>query len=346
MSSVLTKSDPKTRKSALLAAGERLDRLMTVECRPLDGGLPTGLVVPMYEVCRNKAKMPLSALAAQKLIESVSYGDRVLIATGAGAPPQLPHGETDGPPGAAVLARALALGLGAEVTVVSEEVHCGAVEAAVSVANGWSEGPRNVAVASVAPGKRKGPLAVSDLFDRTRPTAVVFVELDGPNEQGRFHGVRGNRRPPDYSANLHLLAPLATKAGVLTVGIGDGGNEVGFGTFRNDLARIHPNPHVVTATGTDVVVSAAVSNWGAYAVAGALAVALDDMNLVHQPESELALISACVAEGARDGATSLSKPYVDGISWRGHCGFVSLVASIVASTTTQTAPLSTSESRD
>lgn len=32
--------------------GERIDRLMTVEIRPLNGGLPAGYVVPMYNVCR------------------------------------------------------------------------------------------------------------------------------------------------------------------------------------------------------------------------------------------------------------------------------------------------------
>jgi hypothetical protein len=49
--------------------GERIDRLMTVEIRPLNGGLPAGYVVPMYNVCRcttcaDVQRVPLSPRCA------------------------------------------------------------------------------------------------------------------------------------------------------------------------------------------------------------------------------------------------------------------------------------------
>ena len=79
--------------------GERFDRLMTVEVRPVDGGLPPGIVVRLYEICRRYHGEPLSTLAARRLAEVVGEGDAVLIVTGFGLPPNLPCGETDGPPG-------------------------------------------------------------------------------------------------------------------------------------------------------------------------------------------------------------------------------------------------------
>ena len=118
--------------TGLLAAvfGERFDRLMTVEVRPVDGGLPPGIVVRLYEICRRYHGEPLSTLAARRLAEVVGEGDTVLIVTGFGVPPNLPFGETDGPPGAAVLARALAKGFGAHVVLVTEEAHLAPVAAA------------------------------------------------------------------------------------------------------------------------------------------------------------------------------------------------------------------------
>jgi hypothetical protein len=172
---------------------------------------------------------------------------------------------------------------------------------------------------------------IEALYDRYRPTAIVFVELDGPNREGFFHGVRGDRRPPETQPRLHRLASLAHGRGALTVGIGDGGNEVGFGAVREKVTEMHPNGRVVTTVATDIVVSASVSNWGAYAVAAAIAIALQNPDLIHRPELELALISACVAAGARDGATSRADLAVDGISWRGHASLVGLLRSIVAS---------------
>jgi hypothetical protein len=309
---------------------------MTVEARPMSGGLPPGLVVPMYEVCRAFHGEALSSLAARKLVTRVSDGDTVLIATGAGVPPNLPFGETDGPPGAAVLARALAMGLGANVVLLCEPPHFGPVSAVAELIRGTLSDRGSIAAKALSEGSAVGAheLAgreIEALYGHYRPMAVVFVELDGPNREGVFHGVRGDRRPPETVARLHRLASVAQACGALTVGIGDGGNEVGFGAVTEKVTQIHPNGHVVTTVATDVSVSASVSNWGAYAIAAAIAVALQDPELIHKPELELALISACIAAGARDGATSRPDLAVDGISWCGHASLVGMLRCIVAS---------------
>ena len=324
--------------SLLTMAGERFDRLMTVEARPLSGGLPPGLVVPMYEICRRHHGEPLSTLAARSLMARVAYGDNVVVATGAGVPPKLPQGETDGPPGAAVLARAMALGLGAQVTIVSEEAHAGPVAACTELVA--SSAARPIRVETIPPHPKHGPAAVEALLARCQPSAVVFIELDGPNADGHFHGVRGDRRPPGTMAHLHLLATAGRAADRLTIGIGDGGNEVGFGAVQPALAAFHPNGFVVTSVATDVIVSAAISNWGAYAISAGLAVGLGAPELLHDADLEEALIEACLAAGARDGATAQAEPRVDGIGVSGHRGFVSLLGSIAASSSIRSEPAS------
>lgn len=320
--------------------GERFDRLMTIEVRPPHGGLPTGLVVPMYELCRRYHGEPLSTLAARRLTESVGPGSAVLIATGFGMPPGLPHGETDGPVGAAVLGRALAKGFGARVILVTEDAHFAPVADAATVVATTIEGNGTIAVEKFPLGLHDGRLATTDLMAKYDPTAVIFIERPGPNREGYFHGIRGDCRHPDGVGHLYLLAEAARGSGALTIGIGDGGNEVGFGALHDEISAILPSSGrclngcpsgVVTASVTDIVVSASVSNWGAHAVAAALAVLRQDVDLLHTPELERELIAATVAAGARDGATFTSDLLVDGIDWKGHASYVGLLNSIVSS---------------
>lgn len=319
--------------------GERIDRLMTVEIRPLSGGLPAGYVAPMYAACRRHHGMPLTTLAARKLIEAVKPGSTVLIATGAGIAPKLPLGETDGPPGAAVLARALVMGFGVKAILVTEDAHMPPVAAVAAVVNEELGTNGKVSVEPFPMGAHMGQMAAEYLVREYSPTAVLFVERDGPNIEGHFHGVRGDCREPEQVAHVYQLAAVAKNRRILSVGIGDGGNEVGFGAVRDEISAVHPlrakclrgcESGVVTTAETDVVVSASVSNWGAYGVAAALASKLGKPELIHSPELERALIEATVKAGARDGATSLAECAVDGIDWQGHASFVGLLNSIVA----------------
>jgi hypothetical protein len=319
--------------------GERFDRLMTVEVRPVDGGLPPGIVVRLYEICRRYHGEPLSTLAARRLAEVVGEGDAVLIVTGFGLPPNLPCGETDGPPGAAVLARALAKGLGAHVVLVTEEAHLAPVAATGNLLGKTLDGRGSITVESFPVGIDAGRLAAAALVAKHRPAAVIFVERPGPNAEGYFHGIRGDCGSPEGVGHLYLLADAARGQGVLTIGIGDGGNEIGFGAVRRQIADSLPlagrclngcPSGVVTAIATDIMVSASVSNWGAYAVAAALAVLRRQPALLHTPELERELIAASVAAGARDGATFAADLLVDGIDCTGHTSFVGLLRSIVS----------------
>lgn len=340
---------------AQVEAGNRIDRLMTLEIRPLSGGLPPGIVVPMYQVCRAHHGAPLSMTAAAALKTTVPPGSTVFIATGAGVAPNLPVGETDGPVGAAVLAAALVKGLQARVVLVTEEAHRPPVAAAVELVNA-----KLAAWAAAQPGRVAAPLTVEsfplglgpgqqrsrELMARHAPSAVIFVERDGPNAEGQFHGVRGDCRDPEGVGYVYLLAYHAAEAGVLTVGIGDGGNEVGFGAMREAIRDVLPlrgrslaghASGVVTVVPTDVTVSAAVSNWGACGVAAALAVLQGDAQLLHDADTEHELIAVTVAAGARDGATSQQTMVVDGIEFAGHLAFVTLLG-VVAGVSIRTAP--------
>ena len=79
------------------------------------------MTYPLYEAARKKQKKPLDLARRQAAARtSIKPGQNVFVVTGAGTPPGLPAGETDGPPGAAAIARAIEFGLGAKPILISE----------------------------------------------------------------------------------------------------------------------------------------------------------------------------------------------------------------------------------
>jgi hypothetical protein len=323
---------------------ESLDRLMTIEIRPADGKLPAGIVSGLYGACRDYFGEPLTGLAERRLRESVATNSTVFIATGAGIGPWLPQGETDGPMGAAVLGRAIAMTLKARTVFVTEARHEPAVRAAMdSLAFPDGFEPE---IELVAPGEKEGRQTAQRLITLYQPTAVIFIERDGPGTQGRFHGVRGDCRSANDVAQLHHLANLAGRSSILTIGIGDGGNEIGFGAHRRRIASRLPgdgtcrsgcDSGIYTVTKTQVTISASVSNWGGYALAAALAASFRDPDVCHTPEEEEILLRACIAAGARDGATGSANLQTDGIPLETHQHVIALMKTIAATTLARTA---------
>lgn len=308
-----------------LVVGENIDRLVTLEIRPRNN--LTGVIGGLYGALREKLGQPLSLLAARRLMESVKARDVVIIATGAGQPPYLARGETDGPPGAVALARALHLGLGAVPVLVGEERYLGPIEASAR-AIGLSPQPFEVArgmlyATSIVPlplGSEEGALG-RDLFSKYNPKAVIAVEKPGANRAGVRHSATGLSRPSELFARLEELFEEARRRGVLTIGIGDNGNEIGFGTVEEAVRRYQRfgercrcpcGQGVACATPADVVVVTGTSNWGAYGVEAALALLLGNPRLIHDGTLERRVVDACSQAGAADGATGMLTPTVDG----------------------------------
>ena len=114
--------DKQEGSSMLDMVGEAVDRLITIEAK--NHGMPHGVLQQMYDAARKAAgNKPLTMTAARGLAKALGKGDVVFILTGAGYEPTMPKGESDGPPGAASLARILYRGLGAIPVFVNEECH-------------------------------------------------------------------------------------------------------------------------------------------------------------------------------------------------------------------------------
>ena len=324
--------------------GEALDRLINVEMR-YASGVPRGIIHRLYDAARREAGRPLTTLATEAIMGAVGAGDRVLIVTGAGAPPFLPVGETDGPLGAVAIGHALDLGLGAKPIFLSEARNLGPI-AATAEAAGLSVLPEEMFAARAAAAlcvplvlaPEDGAAQAADLIARHRPAAVIFVEKGGPNDKGRFHTITGMGRDRSVMASADALAVAAKEEGILTVGIGDGGNEIGFGRIPEAVAEIQQYGRqcrcgcgggIGTVVATDVLMVAAISNWGGYALAAGLALASGRPEALHDLTIEADMLAACARAGAVDGLNGRQMRGVDGTTAETQLAIMTMIRNIV-----------------
>jgi len=287
--------------------------------------------------------------AAVAAAHALAGAERVIIVTGFNVPPGLP--ETDGPPGAAVLGRALRL-LGANVRYVTDRAPADPLAAAL---NALDE-PAEVDVYPDLPG------AARLILERETPTHLISIERPGRCRSGDYLSARGesiakwNLPLDDLFLAAHALRTSragttkksrpsrragsgAGLAAPVTVGIGDGGNEIGMGSARAQLARGGAlMARIASVVEVDHLVVAGTSNWGAYGVVAALE-RLRGRLLLHTGAIERQLIGRCVEAGAVDGITRKREPTVDGLGAEIHAGIVELLHA-AARTRTEASPRS------
>jgi hypothetical protein len=269
---------------------------------------------------------------AQAAARALTGAGSVLIVTGFIVAEGMP--ETDGPPGAAVLGRALRR-MGARVRYTSDAAALPPLEGALRA---LGEPPDVFAYP-------EGADAAEEVLARERPSHLIAIERPGRCRSGDYLNMRGIsvaewNRPLD---EMFLLAhrrrkqrsPAAPRTGrprpepgwraPLTIGIGDGGNEIGMGSVRTLLAR---EGRMVARTASvvpvDHLVVAGVSNWGAYGIVAQLG-RITGESLLHTPAEELRMIDACMKAGAVDGITRRREPTVDTLSADTHAALVALL---------------------
>lgn len=296
-------------------AFESLDRIAIIEMRPPTS--PSGIVGPFYRLARAGSPEPLTYQIANAVLSREPTD--VLIVTGLVDSVRFPCGEIDGPIGSLALARAMSM-LGHRVTIIVDDEAIAPIRAVADVADldiHLRAGHFSDGQAARKFGARHG---------------IVFaVEKLGRNAIGGRHLIWGTPvTVGDPHGDDYVLGAAA--AGALTVGVGDNGNEIGFGNIRADAEPLTPAGVVVdggffAATAVDHLLPASVSNIGCYAIAAALAVA--------GRRPELAIDGATVALWTETGLDAgLRSGGVDDVAFRGDDGipvpFVAATADMFA----------------
>ncbi len=323
----------------LLKVGEGIDKLCSVE---ITG---RGVIGALYAAARSRQGRPLCLLAAELLASRVGRDDVVIIATGLPTFPWF-SGEQDGPVGAATLARALVLGFAAKPIIVTEAVNVDMCRAALRgaglYARGLDEALRLPTTGAVIPFTVELEAAMHEadlLLSRTQPKALVAIERPGANEHGHYHAAKGFRLT-EHCAKVDVLFERAKCKGILTLGIGDGGNELGSALIREAVVAEVPYAAqcqcpcagtTVPAFEPDALVMAAISNWGAYGIEAALAVLLGRPEVMHSREVDLRVHELCAAAEANNDGPGLLDPGTDAVPVHLHGHLVELLGFIVQS---------------
>ena len=231
--------------------------------------------------------------------ERLSAAHTVAIATGFYIP-SAQAVETDGPPGAAFLARALER-MGKTVLILG----------AWNVREAMEVCRRNLSLlyhfVPLQPGE-----VPTDLWRRYPCQVFVAIEYPGQGRDGKCRNMRGIDISP-HVPMLDAALPAAEREGIYTIAIGDGGNELGCGSAGRRIAASVNGACIAAASDAQALVCAGVSNWGAYTLIAALSV-LQSENLLPTATEELALLMSLCDVGVVDGCTARREPTVDGLS--------------------------------
>lgn len=159
------------------------------------------------------------------------------------------HAETDGPPGTALLAMALRE-LGFTPLVLTD-----------ACCKGYFERFR-IPVLFIANHVSQQELTV--LLDERAPVGMISVERCGENIHGDYANMRGVSIA-EHTAPIDRLFELASCP---TIGIGDGGNEIGMGNLASII--VEKLSLVPCKVCVNHLVLSTVSNWGALGLAAEL----------------------------------------------------------------------------
>lgn len=323
--------------TVLTHIGENIDRLITVDITA------RGVVDPLYRAARATQGEPLTARAARGIYERVAPNDVVILATGMPVGP-LQTGEQDGPVGIATLARALVLGLKANPVILTDPTNVELMIAAVRSAGLFvyplAESLQHPTAACVMafPVDESEAEAMSDhLLHTLQPKTLISSERAGANEHGEYHAALGRSLTP-WCAKVDILFERARAAGILTIGVGDGGNELGCGLIRDAVLAAVPNGRrcqcpcggsVVPRFVPDVLLIAAISNWGTYGIEAGLAALTGRREVLHDRLIDERVHIACAAAGAHNDGPLLLDPGTDAVAAPLHGHILDLMALIV-----------------
>ena len=279
---------------------EKLEKIMTygLDRRGMEGVNLTG-------------ELKGAAMALKK-------ANTVLIVTGFVIRDRL-SGETDGPIGAVSIARALEM----------------LDKNAIIVTDMYSEKILKTALKSV---DLKTVLEIINKHDETnfyetllnkyKPDCLISIERPGETADGLMYSMTGERIS-SLVPSMDSLFEEAKNRGICTIGIGDGGNEIGMGKIKRYVVANVPYGDIIAASfAADYLILAGVSNWGAHALVAAVSI-LFNRDLLYSVETGEKLLRAIVDAGAVNGITKQNTLTVDGLGLEENIKILSELKAVV-----------------
>lgn len=307
-----------------LNAGQNLDDLMNLDPRGY------GVCRILYPAARECAGEPLTIHAAKALCNTIKEGDLVYIFTGFVLIPS--HcAETDGIIGAMLLARALVKAFHAKPVLICDEENMPAVQSMANVIGlhlydsieEMKKYPVSMAAIPFTKDFEKAAAQADEIMESGLPSVVITNESAGANKLNVYHNSVG-KDITEFECKSDILFERLQQKGILTISIGDLGNEMGMGTLSDHLVRYIPyagkglcscgcGGGLAARTKADIVITATVSNWGCNGMIAALAFLKKDPDIFQDSKLE----KEAIITASRSGMVNMDGwliPAVDGFS--------------------------------
>lgn len=208
--------------------------------------------------------------------------------------------ETDGPPGAFAIGNAVR-SLGHTVVHLADAPVAGMMSSWL----GRTRDSTRVVDFPISADAAGNDQFVSDIVNEFQPALVISIERCSPDAGGIYRNMRGRDISPQ-TARIDRLFGL----GLPSVGIGDGGNEIGMGNLADVVAKADQLPDQPAIVGCDQLVISSTSNWGGYGLVAALSLEVG-RNLLPDVDTDADCIRFLVDAGAVSGVSGEHDYLVD-----------------------------------
>lgn len=307
-----------------LNIGENLDSLMNLDPRGY------GVCRILYSAARAYTKEPLSMNAAKQLVKNIKENDVVFIITGFVLLP-FKEAEMDGIISSMLLARSLVVAFNAKPIIICPKESIKAVKSLSYVVglhlfenlDYAMEFPVSMGAFEFSKDVDEANAQTDMLIDKYKPKAVISIEAPGANFKGEYHNATG-LNVTELEAKADILFNRLRDKGVLNIAIGDLGNEIGMGTIGEHIRKHVPytdencckcscHGGTLATSKSDNIITATVSDWGAYAMMAALAYLMNNIEIFHTADMENDALQTAAKSGMIDMSGWLI-PAIDGIS--------------------------------
>ncbi|MBU7017620.1 MAG: DUF4392 domain-containing protein [Theionarchaea archaeon] len=201
--------------------------------------------------------------------------------------------ETDGPVSSIMLGEAL-MQLNKKVVVVTDR-YCYEVLKKVKV-------PFEVYSFPIA-GEKESKKYAEELLSAIEPSLLISVERCGRAQNGLYYNMRGEDIS-DYTGKIDYFFESTR-----SIGIGDGGNEIGMGNVYNEVKKVVLHGEIIASVvRTNHLIISSVSNWGVYGLLGYLSQISGEILL----KKEDRILKSVVRAGAVDSLCRKCTLMVDG----------------------------------
>lgn len=301
-------------------------------------------IAHLYEPARARIGGEALSKAAAEVFMQLKPGDTVFLLTGsltrAWVSPEI--GENDGPIGTGALAGALSKAFKCIPMIFTDEFlqeKTGAIAqmagpnvVTFEQAKEATSNPRYTCVTVMGTCSAEDEVAKKQceaLVEQYKPKVIISIERAGQRTDGTYRNMIGQ----DFSrgrSRLDYMISAAQARNIPTIGVGDGGNEIGMGALAKEVAEhIHLGDQICPANSVDILLPCGVSNWGCYAIQAALAILTGNIALAHTPDLEERMIHASTYIGLVDGTSGTLESKVDGMPADVHRGIVELMYNTV-----------------